>query len=589
MPPDDEQQPPEQPELTPPEPLSATDPVSAESSLPEENSVLPPEQPYIGNPAENPASEPLPPAKPVLTPATNDDGIDNQQINSVDRSLWHYILSRKKWQLWLFIIGMIAWEILSIIAFIRFAQKGNGQLSGNAIEHVFGGIVIFPFIIASAEYYQIKKRFEAALFRQFATANHFTFNATSQLDEAYGSIFRIKGAAQVSDIVSGEYDGSAMRLFLYQLHIGKYVYQDTVMELDLHGLLPNVLMISKLSKYNQVDLVSVFKKSTGVEKTVNLEGDFASYFTLYSSEYNQVAAREVFTPDIMALMEDASKHYSVETVGNRVYIYANHFVSTTSELQDLFSLAKKLISKLAPLSARMAHDPTMTMPAPNSIKLRKQYPVLDKVSSYLLLLVYICGILFVFYLAFVAKPPPSHAATLQPRNPAYDTAVTEASSLDAESSLKDDLGPEIVAAGKRALANATNNSEREYANYWIGDGLFWEGNNPAAATYEKKAVAYMPNDPYPYVLEGNILVDEQQYQAALTVANQALARNPNLATAYRLKAIVLANLNQKSQAVQLIEKAMELDEGPTKAQFKASDLNFYSYINNTKPPLYISP
>ncbi|MFI5271295.1 MAG: hypothetical protein ACHQT9_04620, partial [Candidatus Saccharimonadales bacterium] len=126
--------------------------------------------------------------------------------------------------------------------------------------------------------------------------------------------------------------------------------------------LPNLLMINKKSKLGGLDITDAFDE----KHTISLEGDFNDYFTLYANQNNEIEAREVFTPDTMALMEDNSKHYSVEFGGNRVYIYANGYIGNKQELIGAFTLAKKLIEKIGPLAERLARDSTI-IPKPLTI------------------------------------------------------------------------------------------------------------------------------------------------------------------------------------------------------------------------------
>jgi len=75
----------------------------------------------------------------------------------------------------------------------------------------------------------------------------------------------------------GTYEGSSLRLFLYELVVGsgryQQRYQDTVIELDLNGQLPNLLMVNKHSKFGQLNLTGAY----GIKNTISLEGDFNQF------------------------------------------------------------------------------------------------------------------------------------------------------------------------------------------------------------------------------------------------------------------------------------------------------------------------
>ena len=284
-----------------------------------------------------------------LLPAGADIRIDN-----VNKSLWQYVKKHKLWELIILLMFVIIWEIFLIILFIKYQDQINN--SGSSGSNGYGYLIIAPFMVLAFWVYKLKKQFEAAFLEEFALANGYSFNQAGTVDETYGSIFRVKGRQSVSDVITGQYSGSDLRIFLYEdvIGYGRYQqkYQDTVIELDFHGELPDLLMVNNQSHFGHLNIAGSF----GIKNKISLEGDFNKYFTLYAPQGNEVEALEVFSPDTMALMEDESKHYTVEFAGNRIYIYANGFVSTTDNLTQLFRLAKKLIEKLAPLASRLKND-----------------------------------------------------------------------------------------------------------------------------------------------------------------------------------------------------------------------------------------
>jgi hypothetical protein len=286
----------------------------------------------------------------IVTPVSAEVHIDN-----VNKSLWQYIKTKRLRELLVFVPVVVAWEIFIIVVFIKFLHQ-QGRSSNSGESNGFGYLLILPFLIFSYWFYKLKKQFEATFLEEFARTNNYAFDDSGRVDETYGTIFRVAGRQDVSDIVTGQYGNSALRLFLFELTVGsgkyQHHYRDTVIELDFHGQLPDLLMLNIHARSSQVNLAESF----GVKNKVQLEGDFDQYFTLYAPHGNEVEALEVFSPDIMALMEDESKHYSVEFAGNRIYIYASGFVATSDNLNQLFELAKKLIDKIAPLASRLQND-----------------------------------------------------------------------------------------------------------------------------------------------------------------------------------------------------------------------------------------
>src|SRR5262249_48542987 len=117
-------------------------------------------------------------------------------------------------------------------------------------------------------------------------------------------------------------------------------------------------------------------------------------------------------------------------------------------------------------------------------------------------------------------PPKLNAQTA---GTVFSAALGAADSADAQSiSLTNNSGTEIISAAKQALDVAQNDRQREQAEYWIGDGYFWEQQNRLALLHERRAIQYYGSDPYAYVMQGNLELDLGQPKAALSSVNKAL-------------------------------------------------------------------
>jgi hypothetical protein len=334
------------------------------------------------------------PTQPTQDPAL---GI---QIDDVNKSLWAYIKSRKLKQFLLLAPVVILWEGLSVfvlIAVLRTQTSSNGAIKG-PLYMAMAPVVIFAGWLA-----KLRQEFEDAFLEEFAKSNGFNFSKNGSVDITYGSIFRIPGTAkQVSDVLTGEYKGADLRIFLFRLVKGsgrnQRDYNDTVVELDLNGKLPNLLMINNKSKLGGLDITDAFDE----KHKISLEGDFNDYFTLYGNQNNEIEARQVFTPDTMALMEDNSKHYSVEFGGNRVYIYANGYIGNKQELIGAFTLAKKLIDKIGPLAERLAKDASI-IPKPLTLaEVRPNVTRKRTIKTFLAIIIGAPLVLVIFLLIILA-------------------------------------------------------------------------------------------------------------------------------------------------------------------------------------------
>jgi|GEM_PF-2155367 len=374
------------------------------------------------NPPAVPDNTPTGSSNPMVVSSPAGTGII---ISDVNQSLWQYIKKRKLRELILILPFAIIWEIAIIILFVKYSQVTKNNNSQN--NQGLGYLLVAPILLFSSWVYKLKTQFEAAFLEEFALANHYDFNKDGTIDETYGSIFRLKGRQTVSDVITGTYEGNSLRLFLYELIVGSGRYQqrysDTVIELDLHGQLPNLLMINKKSRFGRINLTGAF----GIKNTVQLEGDFNQYFTLFAPKGNEVEALEVFTPDTMALMEDESMHYTVEFAGNRIYIYCNGFITKSDNLNQVFALAKQLIEKLAPLASRLKQDSAIVAPPVNIINTRRQHPLTRKIGLILVITFGIIGLALMVLAIINAQKYSTNNNSTTSTNP---NTITQATNPD---------------------------------------------------------------------------------------------------------------------------------------------------------------
>lgn len=359
-------------------------------------------------------------AKGIVTPA----GV-GIKIDDVNQSLWQYIKKRKLLEALAFVPLTIVWEVLAAILAVKVLSVSNGN-SNSGTGRGLGYMFVAPFVLFSAWIARIRKQFEDAFLEEFARANNYSFDKNDTVDETYGTIFRLNGDLRISDVVTGTYKNSDLRLFLYQLTVdagrSQYTYTDTVIELDLHGQLPHLLMMNRASKYRQLGIAG----ASGLKNSpLQLEGDFNKYFTLYAPKGNEMEALEIFSPDTMALMEDASKHFNVEFAGNRVYIYINGFVTTTGALTSAFALAKKLIEKIAPLADGFKTDSAIIATPVNLQRSRKQPWYANKVGLTFVIFVAVFGIAIVIFALLFATPESSNSP------PSGVTGQSSAGTIDA--------------------------------------------------------------------------------------------------------------------------------------------------------------
>ena len=276
-------------------------------------------------------------------------------ISDVNTGLWGYIKKRYKWYFPLSIAGTILWEIG--FAFILIYINNSSAI----LDLVY----FVPFILIYSFYINLRIKFRRAFLEEFAISNNYSFSPTGEVDESFSSIFRIPNSSHnVSSLITGTYGGAELRMFICNTEVGTGKSQSnvtfTVLELVLEGKLPGLLLVHNGGiNTESISTSRWIKKGSGLTNKISLEGDFDKDFTLYSQPNAQIHALEVFTPDLMAILQDNSREHDIEFAGNRIYIYTARFITKTEDLNNIFNIAKALIKKVQPVSARLSRDATI--------------------------------------------------------------------------------------------------------------------------------------------------------------------------------------------------------------------------------------
>lgn len=320
--------------------------------------------------------------------APTDDNIENIVISDVGASAWSYIKTKYKWQLKLAVVGSALYYIAAFYLFTKIHQTTD-NLKGE------GFILLPPLLIVGAWYQSVWTKFEDEFLGQFARANGFTFSKNGAVDELYGTIFRVKGSHHVSDIISGKYRDLDLRIFLYNLSVGsgrsQQTWMETVFEVDYPVKLPHLLLSDKAT--NDLYLNREFKADK-----VELEGGFSKDFELYVPPGLQVEALQVFTPDVMEVIESVKGQFSlIELSGNKIYVLIDHYISDTKDMRAAFTLVRTLVNKLALVVNDFKVDPTASEETANIASTAKKSKItLENImyALFLFILISMCVALF---------------------------------------------------------------------------------------------------------------------------------------------------------------------------------------------------
>jgi tetratricopeptide (TPR) repeat protein len=176
------------------------------------------------------------------------------------------------------------------------------------------------------------------------------------------------------------------------------------------------------------------------------------------------------------------------------------------------------------------------------------------------------------------KPKPAQRLV---ENKAYLAAIKQATNDNADSNQTNNQGPQIVADGQHVLAVARTNQQRSGGEYWVGLGYFWQQDYATALTHEQQSISYDSSNTTAIITSGDLLVNTDQNQAAIAMAERALSLDPKSSSAYRVMAFAESNLGSQAQALADITKATTLDQAAANQGYLASDTQDRNLIDSS--------
>lgn len=203
-------------------------------------------------------------------------------------------------------------------------------------------VLLSPLIYKKVKRFINKSGYSAIRLSNFAIANGFTYqyginsNGEAKKIQFGGVIGSENQGIIASNIISGHYKDIKFTLFNPYL---KGLY--TIMKIELANEYPHIVLDSSSNNPFISNIGHFFDNSA----RINLEGDFNSYFKVYSKAPASDTLR-VLSPDMMGLMIDMGKKYDIEIVGNSLHIISNYAFSDTAGVKYFFDLADTLMDKL---------------------------------------------------------------------------------------------------------------------------------------------------------------------------------------------------------------------------------------------------
>lgn len=96
------------------------------------------------------------------------------------------------------------------------------------------------------------------------------------------------------------------------------------------------------AKYNHIIIPKKFKEF----QTLNLEGDFTNYFTVYIPKGSQVDVLSVLSPDVMEALKAFRHNTDVIIAGKKIWLLGNVTARKDVDLQQLFNSAEVILLEL---------------------------------------------------------------------------------------------------------------------------------------------------------------------------------------------------------------------------------------------------
>jgi len=275
-------------------------------------------------------------AKVTVEPKSYDENfpIIDKNIENVSKSTFSYIKEHYLPHIFIFAVLSLLFIVFSI--YLRIFN-----------------LLFIPIIIISFAYNYVRKKVKHAFMQQFAMLNSYEYRERGAIEEVEAPYLQMGHSRYIEDIVSGVYKGCPIKFLNFYCTIGQGKSQQhisfTVCEIHYKTSLPRIFLDAHHHNFLTQDIFASFKN----EEVLSLEGDFNKYFTLYVPKGYEIETLQIFAPDIMAKLIDKSKLFSLEFIGDHLYIYSSRPIETKDSLYALYELVRILIVELAPVLERL--------------------------------------------------------------------------------------------------------------------------------------------------------------------------------------------------------------------------------------------
>ncbi len=299
-----------------------------------------------------------------------------------------YSQVRKHKEFW-YIPPLVVIGVVSVgFTYAAFVYSG---ISGAFAAAAFG---ITMLLFAAVAYQWIANKIRMT---EFAQANDMTYSTNLAYDNRPGVIFHEGNSKKFREILSStKHAFSEMGTYEYATGSGKNrtIHTFGFVKIKLPRKLPNIVLDSK--KNNFLGKISNLPSSMSGNQKLSLEGDFDSYFTLYTPKQYERDALYIFTPDVMQAIIDAAQDYDCEVIDDTFYLYSKTplDLKKPKQIQEMLNITGKLRAELTAQTDYYADDRlgdrALNTVAEPGVRLRRRLSILQIIA------IAIAAIIFIF-------------------------------------------------------------------------------------------------------------------------------------------------------------------------------------------------
>lgn len=227
-----------------------------------------------------------------------------------------------------------------VLLIITIVLAGVGSIFSvplAAIIICFGGIAYFKLLPLNN------------IYKSFAAANGFSYQADEEVPEQTGILFFIGVSGDFEDVVSGTYGQWPFFIFTYEYVVlenqNPVEYVRTVLAINFLTPLP-AFFLRKRHRLSNAQQDSEAIQIFGYAQSVKLEGDFDEHLQLFIRPNTQDDVLAVITPDLMSLLINLDVYEIEMSSAGDFYIYAPKNITSRQELMNVFLILERLASKI---------------------------------------------------------------------------------------------------------------------------------------------------------------------------------------------------------------------------------------------------